>query len=379
MALNLRGALKKSRSGSIGFWRINEDGEKEKVWLDEDKFMGLLDKEDTKRKLLEFVAPGRKTVPEGYNPKQDISEIRPQGGAMPKEPVDDTKDDLSDIESFSQKPKVLERPESVLKKPTAPEQTPTEKIMSKAGQDPYTKKDEYEAVTPENYDAWKKQVNENFERYYDNKYGQILNNVNPVEAAKRTILNNEEDWTEQFFAENGHPDWEAYLIDDYRKDPKNRELFYDYDRWMTIQKQETLKIAKAEYGMIQKKAKDDIFYHKEQTDKMRERMKEQIKRQEEEAEKYTTENIVKDTKALEKAIANRAKAVESVEATEGLDLEIKMLKERLGIKEETVKETAGLKKEDEVEKYLDKEGLSEEDKERYRKEYNRRLKLAGKK
>ena len=373
MALNLRNALKKSQGGSIG---VTIDGKK--VWFDEDKFMKLLDNEDTKGKLLEIIAPGRKKL----SPKADVSESRP----VPKKPqetpsVYEEKDMFpGEKEGFYEEDDFVDTTEK--KASPAPEQpaaeqtsvkqaapTPKEKILSQAGQDPHTKEDEFEELTPENYPAiaerQRKMFNNHMKRY------DILNKIDPKEAARREIEAGAEERFDEFAQRNGRRGMKYELLDDYKKDPANREFMFEYNRYETKNKEAIIDYNRGLYNKIREDKKEDLYQYDKYQREQREKVNQMIRERKKAAK--TPEERVKILKALAKAEKDLSEAIEMDNATaiEAAEAEIELLNSKLGRKAEEKKgpATLGLNKETEVREMLKKEGYSPEEIEATIKEY----------
>ena len=326
MALNLRGALKKQRGGSIG---VTIDGKK--VWFDEKDFMSFLDEPDTKEKVLEYIAPGRKTVPEGYNPKYDVSKERPQE-AVPKKP--DFNFQEEDNVDLSEGPQPLSSQDKIVPEPEqgTPDQTmktPEDKIMSKAGKNP--RKDEFEAVSPENWGKFVEQKRKTFNNHMK-KY-DILNKITPQEASKRQIEAGAQERFEEFAQKNGQPGMKYELLDDYKRDPELREFMFDYNRWERGNKEAIIDLNKEKYLRIKEDAKEDLFQYKKFMDENKAKMEEQIKERKEAMK--APEEKVKTLQALAKAKKNLNEAMQppvDEAAREAYQAEVDLLMKKLGRK-----------------------------------------------
>ncbi len=371
--------LKKSQGGSI---TVTIDGED--VSFDEDKFMKLFDKEDTKKVLLDAIRTGRNSDPE-QDYKSAMWRWNDQGreeGKEPSMPEPASKDIPAPPEPISAEPSFEKsdfQAEDQARQVQAPRseaaETPQDKVMAQKGVNPYEKKDEYEEITPENYRERLKTASHKFKKYYDAKYGKILNEVDPVQAANNVIAKNERSWAEDFFKENGHSDWSFDFIPERRKDPENRELFHEFDRMMTTRKQGELNKAKAKYLVIQQQGKDELFGFMSETQKVQKEMKEKERLMKEEAEKVTPDEKIKNMENLQKTLKalQEAKDLGDLPRVEILMKKIEILKEKAGNEakaEGAVAATGkyGIKNEDEIKKYLlEEENLSEEDANRYLK------------
>ena len=160
-----------------------------------------------------------------------------------------------------------------------------------------------------------------------------LQNENDGFEAEIELL---EGWWDEFMESRGIRNMNIELMDDYKKDkdPEMRRLLYDWQKELTARKEET-------YARVNNK----FFAAKQQRDKLRlsvedqlkvkrEEMNEIVRANREEAKKYTPENRVKDLKAYSKAKRNLADATNEGDKDEEIALkaEIKLLEQRLGVK-----------------------------------------------
>ena len=328
----LRDALKKEKGGAIGFW-TTENGKKKKIWLEEDEFMKFLEKDETKETLLKAIQPGRgmetpedreDTPPEpnpSLKPKAYISEIRP-----------DEWNETEPREVFEEN-MAKQQAEQVPPKPEEAPPTPMQEIESKAIKDP-SGREEFEKITPQNFSVFEKRTREKMNQKL--KVFDFVDKLRPGDAAKRKIGENEEGWWDEFMESRGIRNMNIELMDDYKKDkdPEMRRLLYDWQKELTARKEET-------YARVNNK----FFAAKQQRDKLRlsvedqlkvkrEEMNEIVRANREEAKKYTPENRVKDLKAYSKAKRNLADATNEGDKDEEIALkaEIKLLEQRLGVK-----------------------------------------------
>jgi len=393
MALNLRkaNALKKQKGGSIG---VTIDGKK--VWFDEDKFMELLADSDTKKKMLKYIAPGRQKLDDegALRVKGDISKAPDRPETVPPKPVESGKwDETEPQEVFNKnmagKPQLSEEDKLVPEEtaeviPKTKDEKATAKIMSQAGENPYEKKDEYEAITPENYPKAVEQWRKAFDR--EAKRFDFLKQVNPAESARRKIENGEEDRFYEFFRRRG---MEYYLLEDYRKDPNLKEDMYKYDQWERGNKEQIIRTERAKYAEAERQYKDLIFNYKQFTDEQRERVKEMQRLRKEEAEKVTDKEKIKNMETLAKTLKSLREAQDSgdEDAMKVLEAKVNLLKKMPGNEaevaegepletEETVAATGkyGIKNEGQMVEHLKSLGYSDKKIDATLKEFARRKK-----
>jgi len=391
MALNLRDTLKKSHGGSIG---VTIDGKK--VWFDEDKFMKLLADSDTKKKMLKYIAPGRQKLDdEGVlMAKSDLSKAPDRSETTPPESAESGKwDETEPPEVFNKnmakKPQLSEQDRLVPEEtaeviPQTKDEKATAKIMSQAGEDPYAKKDEYEAITPENYPQAVEQWREAFNR--EAKRFDFLKQVNPMESARRKIENGAE---ERFNERFGNRGMEYYLLKDYRKDPNLKEDMYEYDQWERGNKEEIIRIERGKYAKAEREYKNLLFYYKRFTEEQRDRQNEIIRQRKEEAEKVTDDEKIKNMENLAKTLKSLREAQDSgdEDAMKVLEAKVNLLKKMPGNEaevaegepletEETVAATGkyGIKNEGQMVEHLKSLGYSDKKIDATLKEFARRKK-----
>lgn len=374
--VKLRDALKKEKGGMIGV----TIGGKQK-WFDEDDFMALFEKEGGTKEILtdaikhDRSEPGSAEIPKWetttslIRPKADISEAKPPEW------------DESEPEKVYDK-NVHDKAIRVPQKPTDEqvakvEKTPMQEIEGKATDSPYGRKDEYEAITPQNFPVFEKRSREKLKQHL--RKFDFLKTLHPKDAARRKIAESEEEWFDEFAQSQGRGGMQYELIDDYKrdKDEDMRRFIYDWDRFHTKNKEAVFDLTNQKF-LKAKQERDELTLSVEnQLDAKREEMNEMAKAEREEAKKYTPENRVKDMKALAKAKRNLIDATQAEDKDEvaALTAEIKLLEDRLGVKgtteeEEIQAETPAIKNAAKKKAYLiNEKGYSEEQADATMKEY----------
>ncbi|HUV71674.1 MAG TPA: hypothetical protein VMW25_01560 [Clostridia bacterium] len=333
MAFTLRNALEKSRPGSIG---VTIDGKK--VWFDEDKFMELLEKEDTKETLLKAIQPGRGTDKEEKY-KAGLWRHEHMGGEKPKEPAPkpdmEPKADISETRSDydESEPEEVnnENIKNIPQKPTEKQLADVDRksamseIEKKSSSSPYGRKPEFEKITPENFNKFEQQSRANFRKYMK-KYDAALE-LPPKEIAKRKIEENQEQWFEEFSENNGYPGKNFALIDDYKKDPDMKEFMYEWQKFYTRNKEAVYDSTIKKQNKIATDAKEKNYWFEKAMDAERQKMKDTAEQEQEK----------NDPKAIEKKMVELAKAKDDIldaspDMKKALEFKIKRLESELGIK-----------------------------------------------
>jgi len=438
MAPNLRETLETIRDedeaysggGSIGITIYNPDtGEDEKVWLDENEAISLLNDKDTKEAFLKAIQPGRGTAEQerykaemwswdrdielhgknwkGQGKKPEMPEvveelplkpvdkpleIAPPGDesegpqekvpdyfeAPPSDydgpnyfasPADVMSKEYDEFDDTREKPDIPPEPPDEVKKAAAadPELEANRKIIRRGGDDPYTRKPKQVEITPQNYIELQQKSTEIFQDYIDNKYG-FVPRIDAEEAARREIERQKAEWFLGLAKEEGFRNLEISLLDQYKrsKDPRMIKFIDDWESYYTKNAERTHKNARDKLGkLLSTRDREIVNFQLEWAKKVKE-----MKVMEEEARNAEGDRI-KLLDAYTKAQKELRDAMEEDEkfAIRAAKAKIALFGRKLGIKDDPAEKvlTPEEQARKDVEAQWGKDGLSPE-----QIEYNRK-------